>query len=279
METGVNNPSYSSFDKKALESLSLKEECHLSIQLGLNGFSFCIRNDKEILGLEAYDLAISQIEAKLAQISWLKENFASNELCFTTKKHTLIPNPIFDSNQKEKYLSFNHKKTDALTILTDAIRPLDCQLVYGVSKAEQEIIQSYFPKASLKHLCTTYIPFLLSENKNKNEQKMIANLSYNQLQLSLIDHSTFKYYNVFNFKNAHDCMYFILFAFEQLELNPEEVILELTGNVNKDSEFFELAYTYIRHVKFRKGIVTVSPNIEKFSKHQYYTLIHQHLCE
>jgi hypothetical protein len=278
-EIGVSNPSYSSFDKRALESLSLKEECHLSIQLGLNGFSFCIRNDNQILGLETYDFALSLIEDKLVQISWLKEPYASYDLCLTTKKHVLIPNPIFDINEKENYLSFNHRKTDSLVVLSDHISTLDSQLVYGVSKAEQDLVQTFFPNATLKHLCTQFLPFILSENKNRKDVKMIANLSHNQLQLIVVDQSKFKYYNVFSYKNAHDCIYYILFAFEQLELNPEVVTLELLGNVNKDSELYELAFNYIRHVKFGKSKVLMSPNIEKLSNHQHYTLVHQHLCE
>ena len=80
-------------------------------------------------------------------------------------------------------------------------------------------------------------------------------------------------------QTAHDCIYYILFVCEQLELNPEHLLLELMGDVKKDSEFYDLAYTYIRHVNFAKRKVTLSPNIDSLLEHEHYTLLHQHLCE
>ena len=51
------------------------------------------------------------------------------------------------------------------------------------------------------------------------------------------------------------------------------------GDVKKDSEFYNLAYTYIRTINFSKRLVKLSPNINSLDNHEYYTLLHQHLCE
>jgi hypothetical protein len=99
------------------------------------------------------------------------------------------------------------------------------------------------------------------------------------MHITVIDHSKLVYFNVFNHKNAHDCIYFILFVCEQVNLNPEQLVLELMGDVKRDSEFYNLAYTYIRTVNFSKRLVKLSPNIDSLNKHEYYTLLHQHLCE
>ena len=73
--------------------------------------------------------------------------------------------------------------------------------------------------------------------------------------------------------------YFILFVCEQLEINTEYLQLEFMGDVKKDSELYDLTYKYIRHVKFAKRIVNLSPNINSLLEHEYYILLHQHLCE
>jgi len=70
-----------------------------------------------------------------------------------------------------------------------------------------------------------------------------------------------------------------LFVCEQLEINTENIKLEFMGDIKKDYELYDLAYTYIRHVNFVKRSVNLSPNIDSLQEHEYYTLLHQHLCE
>jgi hypothetical protein len=120
---------------------------------------------------------------------------------------------------------------------------------------------------------------MLANNKNNEDKKMIVNVDYKQMHITVLDHSKLVYFNVFNHKNAHDCIYFILFVCEQINLNPEQLVLELMGDVKKDSEFYNLAYTYIRTINFSKRLVKLSPNINSLDNHEYYTLLHQHLCE
>ena len=108
---------------------------------------------------------------------------------------------------------------------------------------------------------------------------MIVNVTYNQIVMSVFEHSKLIYYNVFNYKNAHDCMYYILFACEQVELNPENIVLEFMGDISKNDDIFNLAYTYVRTVEFSQRLVAISQNIEQINSHKFYSLIHQHLCE
>ena len=90
METGVNKPIHSLFDLKALEALSIVDDCHISIQIGLNGFSFCINKDSEILGLESYNYPLSQIEKSIESNKWIMREYASSNITISTKKFTLI---------------------------------------------------------------------------------------------------------------------------------------------------------------------------------------------
>lgn len=278
-EIGVSNPAFSSFDLKVLELHSLSQECHISIQIGLNGLSYCVRNDKEILGIESYEQPLSQVENVIKENDWLSKGYASSNISITTKKSTLIPSTIFSNENKKDLLRLNHRKIEELDILTDDISILDSHCIYGVSKAEQDIITTHLPKSTVKHFSSRHIPHLLSENKNFDSQKMVVNVNYNQINISVFDHSRFIYYNVFNYKNPHDCIYYILFACEQVELNPENVTLEFMGDISKDDEIFTLAYTYVRNVEFSQRRVSISQNIEKINPHNFYSLIHQHLCE
>jgi len=278
METGANKPNHSLIDTKSLESQSIKD-CHLSIQIGLNGFSFCIRNNAEVLAIESYNNSLSKLESTIEKNKWLSQEYASTNITISTKKYTLIPASLYKIEDRKKYLELNHIRTEQLDSLADEVKSIGSYTVYGISKAEQDIITTFFGKSKVKHFSSIHLPYMLLQHKNSEGKIMIVNVDYKQMHITVIDHSKLLYFNVFNYKTAHDCIYYVLFVCEQLELNSEHLLLELMGNVKKDSEFYDLAYTYIRHVNFAKRKVTLSPNIDLLLEHEYYTLLHQHLCE
>jgi hypothetical protein len=55
-------------------------------------------------------------------------------------------------------------------------------------------------------------------------------------------------FNSFDYQTPEDFIYYVLFTAEQLSLNPENFPLELIGNIDSESDFFKIAYKYIRNV-------------------------------
>lgn len=273
----MNKPTFSSFDYKSLNQLNTKIDCSISIELGLDGLGYAIFHNKQLVGIEWYNAPLSSLESVFQKSDWLLKKFASSHICSTTSKFTLIPHMLFTDDKKANYLQFNHRKVDQLDVLTDKIDHIDSVCVYGVSKAEQDIVSTFFPKSTLTHFGTKYIPLLLTENKNLQEKKMLVHITHDQLYITVIERNNLLFFNLFRYSNKHDCTYYILFACEQLNLNPETIQLEFSGDISKDSDIYNLVYTYVRSVSFRKNQHGISPVINGLEKYSHIPLIHQHL--
>ena len=87
-------------------------------------------------------------------------------------------------------------------------------------------------------------------------------------------------FNTFKHQSAEDFIYYTLFVYEQLELNPDEIDCCLLGEIDKPSGIYDLTYKYIRNIRFikRNENVQLSPVINQIPEHFYYPLLHQHLC-
>lgn len=273
----MNNPCLSTFDHKTLNQVDTKLDCSISIEIGLFGLGYCIFYNQQVIAVEYFDVPLSKLETDIKKNEWLRKEYASSHICSTSSKTTLIPTALYSEKNKGKYLSFNHKKASQLEILTDRIEEIDSICVYGISKAEQDIISTFFPKSPLSHFSTKYIAYLLNENKNFQGQKILLNITYNQLYVTVIENSSLLFFNIFQYSNEHDCTYYILFICEQLNLNPETIQLELTGDISKNSNTYNLIYTYIRNVGFRKRKQAISPVLVDLENHTHFPLIHQHL--
>jgi hypothetical protein len=58
-----------------------------------------------------------------------------------------------------------------------------------------------------------------------------------------------KFCNRFAYKTPQDLVYYVLFAMNELEIEPDEIILRVNGNITEQSEDFELLNQYLPNVK------------------------------
>ncbi len=56
--------------------------------------------------------------------------------------------------------------------------------------------------------------------------------------------------NTFSFQAPEDVLYYVLFGFEQLDLSPENVSLNLAGAAAERGDIFDLLYRYVREVTY-----------------------------
>ncbi len=59
--------------------------------------------------------------------------------------------------------------------------------------------------------------------------------------------------NSFLYKTPEDFIYYILFCFEQLKLNPDEVKTVLLGSINEEDDTYKILYKYVRNIEFLKS--------------------------
>ena len=279
METGVNNPSYIFFDQHLLQS-SNTEELHLSIELGLNEISYAIRNDKQVLAIEYIDENLSVFEDKIKNHDWLSKKYKSINICLINNKNTLVPDSLFVLKNKTSYLSFNHEKTEKLDVLHDKIDPFNSYNIYGISTPIKDIIETHFKEATIKHHSSSLIVNWFNQYKNNDEKILLLNVQNKGFQLMVIENMELIFFNSFHFQHNNDLLYHLLFAMEQLKLDPEKIKLLLHGNILKNSELYQLLYTYVRHIEFgnRNNLIQISPLVNHIENHQNFTLLHQHLC-
>ena len=277
METGVSNTTHSLFDLAALQQ-NATEQYHLSIQLGLNGFSFCIRKDNVILAIESYHHALSQLEDTLKNHEWINKKYASTHINITSSKHTLIPASIFDTNEQQNYLQFNHYRSEKLEAISDKLQQVEAHQVYGISVPEQELINTFFPKATIRHYGSTLIDSILQQKSNTPQ--LYIHIQNKSMDILVCNEKGLQLFNTFKHQSAEDFIYYTLFVCEQLELNPDEIDCCLLGEIDKPSGIYDLAYKYIRNIRFikRNENVKLSPVINQIPEHFYYPLLHQHLC-
>lgn len=108
-----------------------------------------------------------------------------------------------------------------------------------------------------------------------NKAKAYLNNYNGYYDLVVVKNSSLLLSNSFKYETPEDFIYYLLFTAEQLTLDPSEFDLILLGDINKDSPFYKITYTYIKNVEFLKLEVQLSPaefHPEDFQRKEFILL-------
>ena len=228
----------------------------LSIQLSLNGFSFCIAsNENKIITffeekLEENHYNEQELLEKLKFLCStkpeLQANFETVEFIFQNELFTFVPLEYFDEENPKEYLKYS-VKTLATDFIAHDILP------------NTEVVNVFIPYVNINnYMVDTFGEFnyqhssgLLTQyaiNKSTSDQEVIyLNVNQQQFDICVVKNKKLLLFNSFIKSNNEDVLYYLLFCMEQLELSTEKIPVKILSTVPDD--LFNLLYTYIRYVE------------------------------
>jgi hypothetical protein len=277
METGLKTTLKNS-------NLTTNYKKELSIQVNLNGLSFCIlnRGEKTIEHLshlhydqkENPDLLLQNIKEYLALNTAFSESFGQVFIVYQNELASLVPQELFNSANVADYLKFNSKilKTDVVEF--DDISINKCVVAYVPLMNINNYIFETFGEFTFKHSATVLIEALLDQEK-ETVTKVYLNINSTHFEMVVINNKSLEFYNYFEYSSSEDFIYYLLFTFEQLELNTDEVPVYFTGEITDESDLYKMAYTYIRHLHFLNPIFTYKfdSKVKTTDPHRHYIIL------
>ena len=280
----------SAFDK----SLQIEESKNqrLSIQLSLDGFSFCIydKQRNKLTGLQTFafedvanDRALNLLLTELLPtIAHLQADYDKIRIVVENTKSTLLPSVLFDLQHLHKYLQFNHRISTTELVLYDRMPMLDAVNVWAFSETIYHNLLQFFPAGTIQHHATTLIESLLLQYKNRSTEPLVfVNVRAGYFDVVVLSNNNLLLYNAFHFVTNEDLAYYLLFVLEQLGINPEVAEVVLYGDIKAGTPLFEYLSRYIRHLQFgrRSNTLQLSYVFDEIPEHHFYNLIHLQQCE
>ncbi|AXT20174.1 DUF3822 family protein [Flavobacteriaceae bacterium AU392] len=232
----------------------------LSIQVSLSGLSFCILNWSSSTFIYYKSVRFdkkrtpSQVLDKLIHCfnneELLQQQFKNVIVIHNNELSTFVPKPLFSKEHLADYLKFNSKILKTDFIAYDEILINDSINIYVPYVNINNYLYDKFGEFEFKHTSSILLESILNLEKNSTSHKVIINVSETHFELFALNKHQLLLYNIFEFHTKEDFIYYILFTLEQLELNPEEVKVILSGNIFENDELYSVVYNYIRHIDF-----------------------------
>nr|WP_286943667.1 DUF3822 family protein [Allomuricauda sp.] len=230
----------------------------LSIQVGLNGLSFCIIDTIANKVIDADKVVFKTQTTPYLLLRELKDLFdqkgvADHQIADVTVVHqnnlfSLVPKVFFREQELPDYLKFNTKILPSDQIVYDEIENHDMVNVYVPFTNINNYIFDLYGAFEFKHSGTILIQTLLGQKNMGAAPICYGHVTDQTLEILVVRQKDLLLYNFFNYSTKEDFLYYILFVFEQLGLDTERHPLKLFGSIEENDAYYKLCYDYIQNV-------------------------------
>jgi hypothetical protein len=162
--------------------------------------------------------------------------------------NTFVPKPLFDEAYLGSYLQYNTKVFETDFFDFDEISNYEMNNVYIPYVNINNFLIDQFGPFTYKNANSILMSKLLELSKNIDSKRVFVHFSAAKFEIVVVQNQKLLLFNSFDYTTKEDFLYYLLFTAEQLNLNPETFRLQLLGDITEDSEYFKLAYKYVRNV-------------------------------
>ena len=164
--------------------------------------------------------------------------------------YTVVPKDLFDPARGLDYLKFNTRLLDNDLVAYDVIDGLDLVVVYLPFTNVNNWFFERFGSFTFEHTASVLLRHLMAQNSFKKSAQYMIHVHKSHFDLILWHGKNLLLCNTYSYQSPEDVLYYVLFAFEQFDLDPEQVPLYLAGAVSERDELFTLLYQYVREVSY-----------------------------
>ena len=230
----------------------------LSVQVSLNGLSFCCFNTLNDTVSSFNEVHFDTVDknAKIENLfadafqryPELREKYDDILVIHNNNLSTFVPEVLFDEHFLGSYFQYNTKVFETDFFAFDVISNCQMNAVYIPYVNINNFFIDQFGSFDYKHANSILVHKLLIASKNNEEKKMFIHINSGHFEIIVIQNQKLLLFNSFDYNTPEDFIYYILFTAEQLNLNPENFPLELIGDIDTENDYFKIAYKYIRNV-------------------------------
>jgi len=266
----------------------------LNLQLSQHIFRVCITDTNRCLFVEDYtlenikfpDQLIEQLEAIYYNHEVLMAGYWKNvKLAIKDIDFSLIPKSLFDQQFASDYLKINTGFQNTLDndIFHYSQKSTDAVSVFSIDKNIINWFKGQYPGHNLTfvHHTSAFIEGILYSADANIVKDVFVQVENNFLTIVVKDENGLEFCNSFRFSTTDDFVYFILFVYNQLQLNPDKNKLILFGEITPDSTIYKKLYKYIRHIKFgdKPASIKFCYKFDEVFDHRFFDLYSMHFCE
>ena len=187
--------------------------------------------------------------------SFSKENIPTEvKLIYYNRTSTLVPSDLFDPKNSLNYMKYNTSIRINDIAANDRVLNHEINNVYIPNIDINNYIFEKFKTFDFYHYSSLIIEKFSNDFAEKFGKKVFVNVNDGFIDVLYFKDKKLEFYNSYDYNSIEDILFYLLFCFLELKLNPDEIHTVFSGSIDQDSKLYELIYTYVRNVELIEPI-------------------------
>ena len=193
---------------------------------------------------------------------------------------SVVPKALFEKESIHLYVELNATIKQSYEYNYQTLEKEGIVICYALPKNLKSWIKKVFPSARLTHEIAVVIESVLRDFYSLSEDRVIINLHKNYFDIVFLTKGKLELINSFHFSEKEDLLYYVLFSFEQMGINPNLIEVFLVGELKKGGEEHQILFQYIKnlHFGFKNKNIKIAGALNELPNHYFYTVFNQSLC-
>jgi hypothetical protein len=245
--------------QKINNSVNYNNSSSLVIHINENWVVFCLFNKTKLIDLNKVNFLHEKKSTFILKTtkkylkSFSKKNTPNKvKLIYYNKSSALVPHDLFDDKNSLNYLKYNARIQINDLAANDLILEDQINNVYIPHTDINNYIFEKFKAFDFYHYSSVLIEKLSNELTDNFSQNVFLNINNSFIDILYFKNKQLIFFNSFDYNSNEDILYYLLFTFSELSLNPDKIHLVCCGPIDLDSELYALLYNYIRNIELLK---------------------------
>lgn len=177
--------------------------------------------------------------------------------------NTFVPQALFDENAMGSYLQYNTKVFATDFFAFDELHVGKMNNVYIPYMHINNFLIDKFGSFTYQNINTPLVNYFLEESKGQEKATVYLYYQKKHFEIIVVQNRKLLFFNTFVYQSLEDFLYYLLFTYEQLQLDTETHPLYLFGAIQEQDDSYKKAYAYIRHIEILKPKAFLSDSVNR----------------
>ena len=232
-----------------------------TIRVGRKSLSFAVTDPTNTTQPVSYEPYV--VKSGISMAANLREAFKTTDIFQTQKvqvmvdsKVLLVPVEHFVESEAEELYRHSFPKSEMDSIEYNVQPDANAVAIFSINKDLKMVLTERFQDVKLIHLMLPVWRYLHQRSFTGHRSKLFGYFHDQQLEIFSFQQHRFKFCNSFDTTEMHDALYFLLYVWKQLNLQPEHDEMHLAGDIPEQGQMLEELHNYLKHA------YVINPTVE-----------------
>ncbi|MBT3648400.1 MAG: DUF3822 family protein [Flavobacteriales bacterium] len=234
-----------------------------------------------VTGFATYPLENESFDQWLKSNPQLKSDYKEVIVCVRTDNYLLNPRGLVDGTDHEIFTVTNTLDTERDALRSFRLVNVKADYAFPISKRTDEAIHSAFSHLRIIPHTAPMVERTFNLLQSRQTKTLLkAHVNTDSVDILAFKEGKLLLVNSYFQTTKEDIAYYVLYAAEILDYNPEQDILEVSGDVDMGDESWNLLSEYWKRLELVAPLdsVKVSPALQGYDPARFDYLTHALLC-